>query len=124
MPNTLQREIRLSIRGLGEITSFKNTKKIIRLPDGTPSLTTDPKKAAKMEAYTRSIESQLRSMLPTIASEMALGCQNPLPMLSLLQLGRLLPLDDSRQWIPKFSFDFKQVPKGMEGCDILIEQLP
>lgn len=124
MLNTSQREIRLSIRGLGEITSFKNTKKIIRLPDGTPSLVTDPKKAAKMERYTRSIESQLRSTLPTIVSEMALGCQNPLPMLSLLQLGRLLPLDDSRQWIPEFSFTFKQVQKGMEGCEIVIEQLP
>lgn len=124
MPTSLQEPIRLRLHGLGEICSFKNSKQITRGRKGRKAgLITNPVKKAKMDSYTQSIESQLRSILPTIVSGMGLEWQNQSLMLSLLQSGALLPLDDSRQWIPESSFSFKEVPKGMEGCEILIEKL-
>lgn len=84
-------------------------------------LITNPLKKQKLTAYTESFASQLRSALPTVALEMGMECQKPSQMQSLLRSGVLLPLDDSRQWIPASSFDFVEVPPGEEGCDVLIE---
>jgi len=102
--------IRLSIRGLDHVVSFKNSKMIAR-----GRLITDPKKQKWMERCTLSFEHQLRSEFQTRGIEITTGPS----ALSLIAL--LLPLDDSRKWIPKHSADTQLVSKGEEGADILIE---
>ena len=104
--------IRLSIRGLGSAPSFKNSKMIAR-----GRLITDPKKQKWMERCTLSFEHQLRSEFRTRGIEITTGPS----ALSLIAL--LLPLDDSRKWIPEHSVNTQQVSKGEEGADILIEAL-
>lgn len=42
----------------------------------------------------------------------------------LSSIASLLPLDDSRQWLPEIVILDKQVEPGQEGADILIERLP
>lgn len=42
---------------------------------------------------------------------------------ALSLIASLLPLDDSRKWIPKHSADTQLVSKGEEGADILIEAI-
>jgi hypothetical protein len=104
--------IKLVIQGLGEIPSFKNSKLLTR-----GRIITDPKKQQKMEALTRVIASLLASAAP-IPDGGTLTEQH-------LQswIASSLPLDDSRQWIPELLISSRDVDRGNEGVDILIEKL-
>lgn len=122
--------IRLEIRGVDNITSFKNSKEIIQLPmkgatkcgqcgrrPGRPMLITKPERKRQMESITASIVSQLFSALVTrgLVTSMA-----PIP---LSKIASLLPLDDSRQWITEVCVSSLLVAKGDEGADIIIERI-
>lgn len=104
--------IKLSIKGLGEICSFKNSKLLAR-----GRLITDPKKQEKMDRYIQSIKSQLYSELRTRGIAISTGC-SPQSLIA-----SFMPLDDSRQWIPEIHVSCVDVEKGEEGCDILIEKI-
>ena len=102
----------LKIRGVGHITSFKNSKMLSR-----GRLITSPIKQKQMEQYIRLIESQLRSAYQTTAA----GTQTGHSLASWIRSS--VPLDDSIQWVPEIHIHTQRVTKGEEGADILIEQL-
>lgn len=82
-------------------------------------LITDPKKQKLMKLYMQSIESALCSAYQIIEGEMQTG--------QSLQswIASSLPLDDSLDWIPESDgYRTIRVPKGEEGMDIIIEQIP
>ncbi|HEU4345894.1 MAG TPA: hypothetical protein VFU31_30450 [Candidatus Binatia bacterium] len=122
--------IRLEIRGVDNIASFKNQKQIISLPikgsqkckecgkrDVRPMLITKPERQQQMKSITESLESQLYSALATTGLEITMA---PIP---LSKIASLLPLDDSRQWIPELCVSTLLVAKGEEGADITIERI-
>ena len=108
----MPKSLKLSINGQGHITSFKNSKMICR-----GRLMTNPKKQKQMEAYTRSIESQLRSAYQTTAAE----TQTVRSLASWIRSS--VPLDDSIQWMPEIGVLVRRVAKGDEGADIEITPL-
>ena len=102
----------LQIRGVGPITSFKNSKMLSR-----GRLITSPVKQKQMDQYIHAIESQLLSAFRTTDGEMQMGH-------SLASwIASCVPLDDSIQWVPEISVKAVSVAKGEEGADILIEKL-
>lgn len=104
--------VRLSIRGLGEICSLKNSKMIAR-----GRLMTNPVKQVKIEAYIQSLRSQLFSELRTRGIAISTVCVQP------YSTALPVPLDDSRKWISELHVSCVEVDKGEEGCDILIERI-
>lgn len=103
--------ISLSVRGIN-IPSFKNNKMIAQ-----GRLITNPKRQKVMEQITASFVLQCISGLATSGGAMpTVPCPRSLT-------ASLLPEDDSWQWIPEIRVVVAQVPKGSEGCDILIEPL-
>lgn len=111
-------QIRLTIRGLGNVPSFKNTKSIYRNhKTGRPFIATKKEYKETMQQIIRSIESQLCSAFQTSTAAMPTA-----PSLAFW-IASSLPLDDSRQWIPAISALAVKVEPGDEGCDILIERL-
>lgn len=104
--------IRLVVKGLGHVPSFKNKKMITR-----GKLITDPKKQAWMEKAAAAIESQLRCLFQTEGA----GTVTEQSLRSLILT--LLPLDDSLDWIGVPSGSWRRVKKGEEGAVIEIEPL-
>lgn len=102
--------IKLVVLGLSHVPSFKNGKMLAR-----GRLITDPKKQAWMNQCIASFESQLRSEFRTRGIAITTG-QSALSLIA-----SLLPLDDSRKWIPQHSASTLQVSKGKEGAEITIE---
>lgn len=122
--------IHLKVRGVDNITSFKNSKDIVQLPikgaqkcqtcgkrPGRPMLITKKERKQQMELITASLESQLFSALATSGLAITMA---PIP---LCKIASLLPLDDSRQWIPELCVSTLLVAKGEEGADIMIERI-
>jgi len=101
--------IRLVVQGLGSVPSFKNSKMLTR-----GRLITDPKKQKWMDACIASFESQLRSELRTRGIATTTG---PIPP---SRIASLLPLDDSRKWIPEHCVRTLLVSKGSEGAELVI----
>ena len=102
--------INLAVYGIGHVPSFKNSKLLTR-----GRLITDPKKQEWMEWCIQSFVSQLRSALQTRGIATTTG---PIP---LSKIASLLPLDDSRKWIPEHSVSTRLVSKGSEGAELVIE---
>ena len=102
--------IKLVVGGIGNVPSFKNSKMLTR-----GRLITDPKKQAWMERCIQSFESQLRSAFQTRGIATTTG---PIP---LSRIALLLPLDDSRKWIPRHCVNTRLVSKGSEGAELVIE---
>lgn len=70
-----------------------------------------------MEQAVASFESQLRLELAMRGIEITTGLS------ALSQIALLLPLDDSRKWMPAHSVSTLLVSKGQEGCDLVIERI-
>jgi hypothetical protein len=112
-------ELRLKIVGIGNVPSFKNTKKIITIRQRgkkpRPSLITDPKKKAWMEEAIGQLESQLRGWFQIAAAGM------PGAWLRRWQTVSSALEDDSIYHMLPGEQRVRRVAKGEEGCEILIE---
>lgn len=106
--------VNLSIRNLGHIPSFKNSKLILW---SQKRVMTKPEYQEIMEKMILSFESQLRSEFQTRGIAITTGPS------ALSQIASLLPLDDSFKWMPAHSVNTLLVSKGEEGCDVRIERL-
>lgn len=104
--------MKLNVQGLGHVPSFKNHKMLAR-----GRLITDPQKQQWMERCIQSFVSQFGSFTLTVADEMRTGPLAPYLIVSLL------PLDDSRQWIPELHIYCEEADKGYEGAVITIERI-
>jgi len=102
----------ISLRGLGHIVSFKNTKMIAR-----GRLITNPKKQKAMESYILAIECELLSAFRTTAD--ATQMEHSLASWTRLSM----PQDDSVDWIQEISIRVERVKHGDEGAEITIEKL-
>jgi hypothetical protein len=108
----------LKIRGCGNVVSFKNTKKIVRIK-GRPSLVTDPRKQKLMDSYIRALECALSSEFQTSETGTRMGCS------AASWIRSSVPADDSWKHIPKSDgWECLTVQPGEEGADIIIERLP
>jgi hypothetical protein len=102
----------LRLTGLNHVPSFKNSKMLTR-----GRLITKPERQQWMEAATRLIESQLRSLLATEGIETQM-------VRSLLSSTALFgQFDDSVQWIPEIHIKVQRVTQQDEGAIITIERL-
>ncbi len=110
MPDLSPVVLRLEIRGLGPVPSFKNNKMLAR-----GKLITDPKKQKWMDQVTRSLESQLLSAIRMSVAGMETAL--PLPFWTALSE----QFDDSVQWIPEIYVKAERCEKGDEGATICIE---
>ena len=110
--------IRLEIKMMGHVPSFKNSKQMITGRGGRrPMLITKPERQKWMKDATASLESQLRS-------ELAMrGIATTTGLTQLSKIASLLPLDDSRKWIPSHSVSTRLVSKGEEGASIVINKI-
>lgn len=98
----------LKIRSQGHVPSFKNNKRLFL---------TNPKHSAWMKQAIQSIESQLLTAAQ-------IGGIETMTAHSLRSwIASSVPLDDSRHWIIEATVRSIEVPKGQEGCDIMIERL-
>ena len=104
--------IKLEIKGLGHVPSFKNNKMLTR-----GRLITNPKRQKWMDQCIQLIESQLNFRIPINEDGTLMGQQ----VLSWIACN--VPLDDSRQWIPELHISSRSCDKGEEGATILIERL-
>lgn len=104
--------VTLTIEGLGHVPSFKNSKLLTR-----GRTITKPEYQAWMERAVRSIVSALRSEFQTRGIEITMGPS------ALSSIACLLPLDDSRQWIPEHSVTTQCVSPGQEGAVVKIERI-
>ena len=104
----------LKIHGIGPVPSFKNTKKIIRLPNGKPCIVTDPVKKQWMDKAIDQLECQLRGMFPIGEGETHGEWQKR------LQIVWWQLLDDSLNHQLPGNQNVKRVDKGAEGCEIVI----
>ena len=112
--NPSGKEIRISIRGLGNPPSFKNKKRIVTNPStGKPFLATASHTKQWMKAAIESIASTLRSVCQTRGGGTTPACWRRFAM-------RSLPLDDNWQVLEIGSVRTEQVPKGQEGADIIL----
>jgi hypothetical protein len=112
------KSVKLEIRGLGHIPTFKNSKSLAVDPEGKPLTFTKKEYRATMDAITQSIVSQLFSACQTS------GIETPTVESLRSWIVSSMPLDDSWKWIPKSGgWDCIVVEKGEEGADIIIEQL-
>lgn len=104
--------IKLVVKGLGDVPSFKNSKMIAR-----GRLITDPEKQRWMERCTKAFESQLRSWCQTAG--IVISTEQP----ALSRIASSMPLDDCLHWIPKVSVSWRGVSKGEEGAVVSIEPI-
>ncbi|MDQ5979492.1 MAG: hypothetical protein QG602_2466 [Verrucomicrobiota bacterium] len=104
----------LRVDGLGHVPSFKNAKMILWRQR---RIMTKPEYQVWMERVVESFVSQLRSELATRGIATTTGLS------ALSQIASLLPLDDSRKWIPAHCVSTQLVSKGNEGADITIERI-
>jgi len=102
--------IRLNVKGLGHVPSFKNSK----IWTGK-KLITKPERQEWMRRCTQSFESQLRSLSQTSEAGMETAHLAPYSIASSL------PLDDSVHWIPELRVVVVFVEPGEEGAEIVIE---
>ena len=108
----------LKVEGLDHVPSFKNSKQIIPGKNGRRSmLITKPERQQWMERVIQSFVYQLRSEFQTRGIETTTGPS------ALSLIASLLPLDDSRKWIPEHSVSTRLVKKGEEGAVIKIERI-
>jgi hypothetical protein len=108
----------LSVRNLGHVPSFKNSKEIVPGKKGRRSmLITKPERQKWMKDAVESFTSQLRSALAMRGIATMTG---PIP---LSKIASLLPLDDSRKWIPSHSVVTLLVSKRNEGATIEITRI-
>jgi hypothetical protein len=103
--------IRLEIKGLGHVPSFKNNKMLAR-----GRVITNPENQKWMERCVESFESQLICLYQTSADGMRTGRS--------LQswIASVLPLDDSVREIGHEEITPFTVGKGMEGAVITITE--
>lgn len=106
----------LRIRGIGNLTSFKNRKRAIRSGNST-RLITEPKIKARQEALKAAILSALRLASATGAGETSMASRPASLTLSL-------PQDDCWTQVPELIVTGELVAPGEEGCDITITRLP
>lgn len=104
----------LRIRNQGHVPSFKNSKMILWRQK---RIMTKPENQHWMDAAVQSLVCQLRFEFQTRGIAITTGPS------ALSLIASLLPLDDSRKWIPEFSVSTLLVSKGSEGADITIERL-
>jgi len=104
--------IKLDVRGIGDVPSFKNNKMIAR-----GRLITNPKRQKWMEHCIQLIESQLNYAMQTSAGETLTGQQ------ALCWIAQSLPCDDSRSFIPELHITAVDCTKGEEGATITIERI-
>lgn len=78
---------------------------------------TKPEYQTWMDNAVQSFASQLSSEFRTRGIEITTA-HSPLS-----QIASLVPLDDSRKWIPEHSVSTQIVSTGNEGCDIVIERI-
>lgn len=112
----------LKIRGLGAISSFKNSKVLIcRGPSGQPLkrplLVTKKEFKKQMAAITESFVLQLCSEYRIRRDAMETGLSLP------LWIACQWPSDDSLNQIPEIHVYVERVEKGQEGADVIIEPL-
>jgi len=105
-------ELRLVVRGMGPVPSFKNAKRIMG-----KNLVTQPKIKRWMTKCIQGFVSQFCSAYPTIVEGMQ---TEPFPR---SWIASFLPLDDSWQWIPEISVKVIQDVKEYEGATITIERI-
>jgi hypothetical protein len=105
--------IKLSVKGLGHVPSFKNSK----MWTGR-KLITKPERQVWMDRCTRSFESQLRSAYQTSYT----GTQTVPSLHSWIASS--IPRDDSVHWIPELRVSVAFVEPGEEGAEIVIEPIP
>jgi hypothetical protein len=104
--------IRLTIQGLGEVVSFKNSKVI-----ASGKLFTKPRYAEWMKNCTDSFALQLLCEYRTRENATPTGLSRP----SWIALS--VPLDDSVREIVEERIVVQFVEKGQEGAEIVIENL-
>lgn len=102
----------LRIRGCGNIAAFKNAKRV-----SGDKLITDRGMKARMQAIQRAIESELRSVFPTVDGVTSMAARRRFSICSL-------PHDDCWTVIPELIVTGELVADGEEGFDITIERLP
>ena len=112
------KSLRLSIRGLSHVISFKNRKRaILDRNTGKMRTLTEPKAAKWMKACIELFESRLFSEYLTSADGMRTGR-------SLRSwIASYTPASDSVNAITEINVKVERVPVGEEGADILIERL-
>lgn len=104
--------LRLSIRNLGPLFNFKNSKLLTR-----GKTITDPELKKRMQAIVQSLELQLRSAFQTIGDETRTDARQRFLMHSL-------PQDDCWTCIPELVVTSRLVSDESEvGCDITIERI-
>lgn len=104
--------IRLVVRGLGHVPSFKNSKMLTR-----GKLITNPKRQKWMQQCTDSLSSQLLCAYRISEG----GMQTGRSLHSWTAL--FLPPDDTVHHIPEIHIEVEVVPKGEEGANIEITPL-
>lgn len=108
----------LEIRGIGNVPSFKNAKRIsINRKTGKRFPRTEKRVKDWMENAIQLIEYQLRGMFLIGESGILGECQRQ----SLIASS--MPLDDSLDWMIPGAQSVIHVPHGNEGCTITIERL-
>jgi hypothetical protein len=112
----------VSLRGLGHVPSFKNSKMIIPVwrigKNGQkyrcPTLIAKPERQKWMKAAIQLMTSQLQSESRTAVA----GTSTAICLQSLTAWSK--QFDDSHQWMPRILIQVKTVDKGQEGADITI----
>jgi hypothetical protein len=114
--------VKVTLRGLGHVPSFKNSKMIVPIWRLTksgkkyrcPTLIAKPERQKWMKSAIQAMTSQLQSESQTIEE----GTSTAICLQSLTAWSS--QFDDSRQWLPKILLQVEVVEKGEEGADIEI----
>jgi hypothetical protein len=114
-PSEQHGAIRLVIRGLTHVPSFKNSKQLIG--GHPPRLITKPERKQWMDRCEASFVSQFISLYQTTESVM------PMVRSRRSWIACVAPLNDSVKNIPELHVYVKRVKKSDEGAVILIEPL-
>ncbi len=106
------RTIKLDVRGMGHIPSFKNAKRIVTPKGKSPMLITRPDLQQWMARCVGDFEYQLRCEYQTTEAGT--------PMARSLHswIACVMPLDDSINHISEISLKVIKVNPGHEGADI------
>lgn len=111
-------KIVLRVERMGHVPSFKNNKRaILDRSTGKMRTLTDRKTKKWMAECIRNFELQLNLLFQINVSETLTAAK------ARSLIASLLPLDDSRQWIPEQHIYCREVEKGHEGATITIESL-
>lgn len=112
-----ERPLILKIRGLSNPISFKNSKCIWKRRNGKPFIATEPRFKTWMQRAAQLIASQLSSESAIRGFGTTPECLKRFAMSSL-------PHDDRWLALEIGSVRTILVPKGEEGCDMIIERIP